>query len=101
MFGINLETQPEIVQTAAGYLVQGWELAASWLLSPVAWSQFDLLVVAYLAAVLVARRLSPFLVSLLNPGDNGIDLSLEFWVNGIDDGQRKFNQKCYLPYRMH
>jgi len=36
MFGINLETQPEIVQTAAGYLVQGWELAASWLLSPAA-----------------------------------------------------------------
>lgn len=97
MFGINLETQPEIVQTAAGYLVQGWELAASWLLSPAAWSQFGLLVVAYL----VARRLSPFLVSLLNPGDNGIDLSLEFWVSGIDDGQHKFNQKCYLPYRMH
>ena len=82
-------------------MVEGRELAASWLFSPVAWSQFGLLVVAYLAAVLVARRLSPFLVSLLNPGDNGIDLSLEFWVSGIDDGQHKFNQKCYLPYRMH
>ena len=70
MFGINLGTQPEIVQTAAGYLVQGWELAASWLLSPAAWSQFGLLVVAYLAAVLVARRLSPFLENLLNPGDS-------------------------------
>ena len=70
MFGLNLETQPEIVQTAAGYLVQGWELAASWLLSPAAWSQFGLLVVAYLAAVLVARRLSPFLENLLNPGDS-------------------------------
>ena len=68
MFGIDLETQPEIVQTAAGYLIQGWELVASWLLSPAAWSQFGLLVVAYLAAVLVTRRLSPFLENLLNPG---------------------------------
>ena len=58
MFGINLATEPEIVQTAAGYLVQGWELVASWLLSPAAWSQLGLLVVAYLAAVLVACRLS-------------------------------------------
>ena len=56
-------------------------------------AQFGLLVVAYLAAVLVARRLSPFLVSLLNPGDNGIDLSLEFWVNRIDDGQHKYKSK--------
>jgi small-conductance mechanosensitive channel len=46
-------------------LVQGWELAASWLLSP-------------------------FLENLLNPGDIGIDVSLEFWVNGIDDGQHKY-----------
>ena len=51
-------------------MVQVWELAASWLLSPAAWSQFVLLVVAYLAAVLVARRLSPFVESLLNPGDS-------------------------------
>jgi potassium efflux system protein len=53
MFGINLETQPEIVQTAAGYLFQGRELAASWLLSPAAWSHFGLLVVAYLVARMV------------------------------------------------
>jgi hypothetical protein len=68
MFGIDLETQLEIVQTAAGYLIQGWELVASWLLSPAAWSQFGLLFFAYLAAVLVTRRLSPFLENLLNPG---------------------------------
>lgn len=70
MFGIDLETQPEIVQTAAGYAIQGWEIAASWLLSPVAWSQFGLLVVAYFAAVLVSRRLSLALEKLLNPGDS-------------------------------
>jgi|TARA_B110000908_G_scaffold168570_1_gene223763 small-conductance mechanosensitive channel len=70
MFGIDLETQPEIVQTVAGYLTQGWDLAASWLLSLAAWSQFGLLVVAYFAAVLVSRRLSPVLEKLLNPGDS-------------------------------
>ncbi|MFT5796173.1 MAG: potassium efflux system protein [Candidatus Azotimanducaceae bacterium] len=70
MFGIDLETQPEIVQTAAGYAIQAWEIAASWLLSPAAWSQFGLLVVAYFAAVLVSRRLSPALEKLLNPGDS-------------------------------
>ena len=70
MFGIDLETQPEIVQTAAGYAIQGWEIAASWLLSPAAWLQFGLLVVAYFAAVLVSRRLSPALEKLLNPGDS-------------------------------
>ena len=67
MFGIDLETQPEIVQTVARYLIQGWDLAASWLLSLAAWSQFGLLVVAYFAAVLVSRRLSPVLEKLLNP----------------------------------
>ena len=46
MFGIDLDAQPEIVQTAVGYALQGWELAESRLLSPAAWSQFGLLVVA-------------------------------------------------------
>ena len=42
----DLESQPEIVQTIAGYAIQGYELALSWLLSPAAWSQFGLLIVA-------------------------------------------------------
>ncbi len=70
MFGIDLEAQPEIVQTAVGYAVQGWELAESWLLSPAAWSQFGLLVVAYILAVLVTRRLRPALSGLLDPLDS-------------------------------
>jgi small-conductance mechanosensitive channel len=40
------------------------------LLSPAAWSQFGLLVAAYFAAVLIARRLTPFVERLLNPGDS-------------------------------
>ena len=65
----DLESQPEIVQTIAGFAVQGWELALSWLLSPAAWSQFALLIVAYLAAVVITRRLRPLLARLLDPGD--------------------------------
>ncbi|MEO1555305.1 MAG: mechanosensitive ion channel domain-containing protein [Pseudomonadota bacterium] len=66
----DLESQPEIVQTIAGYALQGYELALSWLLSPAAWSQFGLLIVAYVAAVLVTRRLRPVLARLLDPGQS-------------------------------
>ena len=65
----DLESQPEIVQTIAGYALQGWELALSWLLSPAAWSQFGLLLVAYLLAVLANKRLQPLLSRLLDPGE--------------------------------
>ncbi|WP_299650376.1 mechanosensitive ion channel family protein [uncultured Tateyamaria sp.] len=66
----DLESQPEIVQTIAGYALQGWELALTWLLSPVAWSQFALLIVAYLAAIVITRRLRPALARVLDPGDS-------------------------------
>ena len=65
----DLESQPELVQQAAGYVIQGWELAQSWLLSPEAWSQFGLLITAYLLAVFVTRWLRPRISSLLDPGD--------------------------------
>lgn len=47
----------------------GLELAKSWLLSPAAWSQFGLLVVAWIAAVLVNRWAKPQLEKLLAPGE--------------------------------
>ena len=62
-----MEGQPEIVQTAIGYGLQGWELARGWLLSPAAWSQFGLLVVAWLLALLITRRIRPTLTRLLTP----------------------------------
>jgi len=65
----NLESQPEIVQQAAGYAFQAWDLAQGWLLSPAAWSQFGLLLVAYFVAVFVTRRLRPTLARLLDPGE--------------------------------
>lgn len=66
----DLSSQPEIVQTAVGYVLQGWDIAKVWLLSPAAWSQFGLLLVAYIAAVLVTRKLRPFLERLLDPGES-------------------------------
>ncbi|MGJ8626969.1 MAG: mechanosensitive ion channel family protein [Sulfitobacter sp.] len=65
----DLSSQPEIVQRAYGYVLQGWELAARWLLSPAAWSQFALLVLAYLLAILVARRLRPMLKAKITPAE--------------------------------
>ena len=63
----DLSAQPEIVQQAAGYALQAWDLAKDWLFSPAAWSQFALLVVAWLLAVLVTRRLRPTLTRVLTP----------------------------------
>lgn len=63
----DLSTQPEIVQQAAEYALMAWDLAKSWVLSPAAWSQFALLVLAYVLALLVARRLRGFLTTLLTP----------------------------------
>lgn len=63
-------TQPTILDQARGYAEQGYELASSWLLSPAAWSQFALLVVAYVLAVLLNRIATPRLQRLLTPEAN-------------------------------
>ncbi len=65
----DLSEYPPIVQQIAGYGVQGYELAMGWLLSPAAWSQFGILVGAYLLAVLITRRMRPALQKLVDPGD--------------------------------
>jgi len=57
----------ELINTALGYLQKAWDLAAGWLLSPAAWSQFGLLVAAYVTALLVNKRLQPLLARLLTP----------------------------------
>lgn len=65
----DLANQPEIVQQAVGYALQGWEIAKTWLLSPVAWSQFGLLLVAWFAAVFATKKLRPLLTRWLSPKD--------------------------------
>lgn len=62
-----MDEYPEIVQTALDYAQQGWDLAQGWLLSPEAWSQFGLLIAAFLLAWFANRRLQAVLVKVLTP----------------------------------
>ncbi len=66
-----MDGQPEIVTQALGFAQQGWDFAKGWLLSPAAWSQFALLVVAYVAAVYAHRKLTPLITRLLTPPSGG------------------------------
>jgi small-conductance mechanosensitive channel len=63
----DLSAQPEIVQQAAGIALWAYDIAKGWLVSPAAWSQLALLVLAYLLAVLVTRRTRPRRACLLDP----------------------------------
>lgn len=70
----DLAAQPEFVQQAVGYALQGWDIAREWLMSPAAWSQFGLLVAAFLAAWLLTRKLRPLLTRLLTPDEGRTSL---------------------------
>ena len=67
--GITVD-RTELLAEAQAYFEQGRDLALEWLLSPAAWTQFGLLVVAYGAAVLLSRRLRPLLERLLTPPED-------------------------------
>ena len=64
----------DFIELARGYLDQGLIIAQDWLLSPAAWSQFGLLIAAYLLARLINRVLSRRITTLLTPpeGSNSI-----------------------------
>jgi potassium-dependent mechanosensitive channel len=66
--------QSELAARVLGFVEQGRDVALAWIASPAAWSQFALLALAFVAAVLAARRLSPWLTRLITPpeGHNGI-----------------------------
>ncbi len=66
---IAMENQPEIVEQALEFARETLELALGWLTSPAAWSQFALLVVAFLLALLLTRRMAPALKRLLSPAE--------------------------------
>lgn len=57
----------QLLQTAQGYAEQGLEIGRAWLLSPAAWSQFALLICAWILAVLLTRALLPRITGLLSP----------------------------------
>ena len=58
-----------MIGQALGWLDQGWAFTLRWLLSPAAWSQFGLLLLAYGMAVLLSRRLTPWASRILTPAD--------------------------------
>ncbi|MGX9352803.1 mechanosensitive ion channel family protein [Shimia sp. W99] len=57
----------EIAQEALEQAQQMWSFAEGWVMSPAAWSQFALLVAAFLMALLMARKARPLLTRLLTP----------------------------------
>ncbi|WP_323783901.1 mechanosensitive ion channel family protein [Thalassovita sp.] len=70
----DLQDQPEILRQVAGYALQGWDLVRSWAQSPEAWSQFALLLLAWLIALFATKRARPPLQNLLTPepGNEGL-----------------------------
>lgn len=76
-----MDGQPEIVARGVVLLQQGVDLAAGWLLSPAAWSQFGLLVLSWVAATLAARRLAPLAERMIAPpeGRTGIIAMARRW----------------------
>ncbi|SHI02665.1 mechanosensitive ion channel family protein [Marivita hallyeonensis] len=70
----DLSAQPPIVQQAVGYLEQAYALALSWLVSPAAWSQFAVLLAAFLLALVITRRLRKTLTGWLTPKEGATDI---------------------------
>ncbi|MEO0568195.1 MAG: mechanosensitive ion channel domain-containing protein [Pseudomonadota bacterium] len=64
---MDWENQPVIVQQTLGFAQQGFDIAKEWLLSPAAWSQFAILIVAYFLALFASRKLKPVLTRFLSP----------------------------------
>lgn len=55
---------------ALSYFHQGYDFAFQWLTSPAAWSQFGLLVVAFLVAYYANKKLAPAIEQMLTPKDD-------------------------------
>ncbi len=69
-----MENQPEIVTKALDYAAQAWEIAQGWLLSPAAWSQFGMLLLAYFAARYASRKLEPSITKLMTPPEGRLNI---------------------------
>ena len=65
-----MEQDLTLIDQAYGYLDQGVDLAREWVLSPAAWSQFALLIAAYVLAIIANRFIAPRLLKLLQPADD-------------------------------
>lgn len=66
-FNALIADQPAIIRNLWAQLEPGVAIAVDWLTSPVAWTQFGLLIVAFIAAWYARRALTPTLTRLLTP----------------------------------
>ena len=58
-----------LLDQVLGYVETIYQIAVTWLLSPAAWSQFVILVVAYILAVIITRRFNPIIAALIAPAE--------------------------------
>lgn len=64
-----MESLPAVFAQVPDYANQGLEIAKTWLQSPAAWSQFALLVAAFIVAWVASRWLTYFLTKFLTPSE--------------------------------
>ena len=58
-----------LLDQVLGYVETIYQIAVTWLLSPAAWSQFVILLVAYILAVIITRRFNPIIDALIAPAE--------------------------------
>lgn len=63
-----------LMEQAQGYAQQGIDIAQTWLLTPAAWSQFALLIAAWMLAVMANRIITPKLRKIIAPADDNPSL---------------------------
>ena len=71
---MEFDQMPPIVQRGFSLFLQGWDIASAWLLSPAAWSQFMILIVAYFVAVFVTKKANPIITRILTPQNNATSI---------------------------
>jgi potassium-dependent mechanosensitive channel len=57
------------IDRMTGYATTGVDVALGWLSSPAAWSQFALLALSFIIAVLATRRLQPMATRIITPAE--------------------------------
>ena len=58
-----------LLDQVLGYVETIYQIAVTWLLSPAAWSQFVILLVAYILTVIITRRFNPIIAALIAPAE--------------------------------
>ena len=80
-----MDMQPEFLVKALEVIRPGLDIALGWLTSPAAWSQFALLIAAYVLALVLASRVQPRLHKMLAPasGAGGVVAQARVFVLGF------------------